>query len=133
MAAPKKPFFQRHPGFDLYSLFWLLLFLILAALGRFFLPLWIPAAVVLVYLIIRLLSRYYRHVVNVNSSYISLREEFAHIDDYLKLQQIPQHCLMPVFRLQLCRIADPCRIQRYIHILGVVHMMIGIQMMPLYL
>ena len=38
--------------------------------------------------IIRLLSRYYRHVVNVNSSYISLREEFAHIDDYLKLQQI---------------------------------------------
>ena len=57
MAAPKKPFFQRHPGFDLYSLFWLLLFLILAALGRFFLPLWIPAAVVLVYLIIRLLSK----------------------------------------------------------------------------
>ena len=33
------------------------LFLILAALGRFFLPLWIPAAVVLVYLIIRLLSK----------------------------------------------------------------------------
>ena len=28
MAAPKKPFFQRHPGFDLYSLFWFLLFLI---------------------------------------------------------------------------------------------------------
>lgn len=38
--------------------------------------------------IIRLLSRYYRHVVNVNSSYISLREELAHIDDYLKLQLI---------------------------------------------
>lgn len=38
--------------------------------------------------IIRLLSRYYRHVVNVNSNYISLREELAHIDDYLKLQQI---------------------------------------------
>lgn len=38
--------------------------------------------------IIRLLSRYYRHVINVNSSYISLREEFSHIDDYLKLQQI---------------------------------------------
>lgn len=38
--------------------------------------------------IIRLLSRYYRHVINVNSSYISLREELAHIDDYLKLQQI---------------------------------------------
>ena len=27
-------------------------------------------------------------MLNVNSSYISLREEFAHIDDYLKLQQI---------------------------------------------
>ena len=51
MAEPKKSFFQRHPGFDLYSLFWFLLFLILAALGRFFLPLWIPAAVVLVYLL----------------------------------------------------------------------------------
>ena len=37
MAEPKKSFFQRHPGFDLYSLFWFLLFLILAALGRFFL------------------------------------------------------------------------------------------------
>lgn len=57
MAEPKKSFFQRHPGFDLYSLFWFLLFLILAALGRFFLPLWIPAAVVLVYLLIRLLSK----------------------------------------------------------------------------
>ena len=53
---PRNPF-QRHPGFDLYSLFWFLLFLILAALGRFFLPLWIPAAVVLVYLLIRLLSK----------------------------------------------------------------------------
>ena len=42
VAEPKKSFFQRHPGFDLYSLFWFLLFLILAALGRFFLPLWIP-------------------------------------------------------------------------------------------
>ena len=57
MAEPKKSFFPRHPGFDLYSLFWFLLFLILAALGRFFLPLWIPAAVVLVYLLIRLLSK----------------------------------------------------------------------------
>lgn len=50
-------FFQKHPGFDLYSLFWLLVFLILAAIGRFYLPLLIPAAVVLVYLLVRLLSR----------------------------------------------------------------------------
>lgn len=50
-------FFQKHPGFDLYSLFWLLIFLILAAIGRFYLPLLIPAAVVLVYLLVRLLSR----------------------------------------------------------------------------
>lgn len=57
MTNTKQNFFQRHPGFDLYSLFWLLLFLVLFFLGRFFLPLWIPAGVVLVYLVIRLLSR----------------------------------------------------------------------------
>ena len=48
MEQPKRSFFQRHPGFDAYSLFWLVLFLLLAALGRFFLPLLIPAGVVLV-------------------------------------------------------------------------------------
>ena len=42
MEQPKQSFFQRHPGFDAYSLFWLVLFLILAALGRFFLPLLHP-------------------------------------------------------------------------------------------
>lgn len=52
-----KNFWQRHPGFDAYSLFWFLLFLVLAALGRFFLPLLIPAAVALVYLLVRLFSR----------------------------------------------------------------------------
>lgn len=57
MEQPKRSFFQRHPGFDAYSLFWLVLFLILAALGRFFLPLLIPAGVVLVYLLFRLLSK----------------------------------------------------------------------------
>ena len=57
MEQPKQSFFQRHPGFDAYSLFWLVLFLILAALGRFFLPLLIPAGVVLVYLLFRLLSK----------------------------------------------------------------------------
>lgn len=38
MEQPKRSFFQRHPGFDAYSLFWLVLFLILAALGRFSCP-----------------------------------------------------------------------------------------------
>ena len=57
MEQPKQSFFQRHPGFDEYSLFWFVLFLILAALGRFFLPLLIPAGVVLVYLLFRLLSK----------------------------------------------------------------------------
>ena len=57
MEQPKQSFFQRHPGFDAYILFWLVLFLILAALGRFFLPLLIPAGVVLVYLLFRLLSK----------------------------------------------------------------------------
>ena len=57
MARSDKNFWQRHPGFDLYSLFWFLLFLLFAALGRFFLPLLIPAAVALVYLLLRLLSR----------------------------------------------------------------------------
>ena len=60
MEQPKQSFFQRHPGFDAYSLFWLVLFLILAALGRFFLPLLIPAGVVLVYLLFRLLVRDYQ-------------------------------------------------------------------------
>jgi len=30
LAEPTKTFWQRHPGFDVYSLFWLVLFLILA-------------------------------------------------------------------------------------------------------
>jgi len=50
-------FFQKHPGADFYSLFWLLVFLILAVLGRLFPPLWIPALVALVYLLFRLFSK----------------------------------------------------------------------------
>ncbi len=50
-------FFQRHPGADFYSLFWLLVFLVLAGLGRLFPPLWIPALVALVYLLFRLFSK----------------------------------------------------------------------------
>ena len=57
MEQPKQSFFQRHPGFDAYSLFWLVLFLILAALGRFFLQLLIQAGVVLVYLLFSLMYR----------------------------------------------------------------------------
>ena len=53
----KKTFFQKHPGFDLYSLFWLIIFVIFFNLGRFYLPLLLPALVALVYLIFRLLSR----------------------------------------------------------------------------
>lgn len=57
MEAPKKSFWQKHPGFDIYSLFWFLIFLVLMAVGRFYLPLLIPAVVVLIYLISRLLSK----------------------------------------------------------------------------
>ena len=57
MAEPNKNFWQRHPGVDAYSLFWLVIFLVLAGLGRFYLPLLIPALVVLVYLVFRLLSK----------------------------------------------------------------------------
>lgn len=53
----KKNFFQKHPGFDLYSLFWLVIFLIFGGLGRFYFPLLLPALVALVYLIFRLLSK----------------------------------------------------------------------------
>ena len=55
----KKPqnFFQKHPGFDLYSLFWLIVLAVLVGLGRFYFPLLIPALIVLVYLIFRLLSK----------------------------------------------------------------------------
>ena len=52
-----KNFFQRHPGADFYSLFWLLVFLVLSGLGRFFPPLWIPALVALVYLLFRIFSK----------------------------------------------------------------------------
>ena len=64
MAGPKQTFWQKHPGFDLYSLFWLIVFLVLAALGRFYLPLLIPALVVLIYLIFRLLSKNQLWVLN---------------------------------------------------------------------
>ena len=60
MARPGKTFWQKHPGFDGYSLFWLLVFLLLAALGRLYLPLFIPAAVVLVYLIFALFRSVFR-------------------------------------------------------------------------
>ncbi len=50
-------FFQKHPGADFYSLFWLVVFLILAGLGRIFPPLWIPALVALIYLLFRLFSK----------------------------------------------------------------------------
>lgn len=55
--ADLRNFFQRHPGFDAYSLFWLVIFLALAAAGRFYLPLLLPAGVALIYLLFRLFSR----------------------------------------------------------------------------
>ena len=44
MAERVKNFWQKHPGVDFYSLFWLVLFLLLTQLGRLYLPLYIPAA-----------------------------------------------------------------------------------------
>lgn len=38
--------------------------------------------------IIRLVSKYYRYVVNVNSRYVQLGQELEHIGNYLKLQKI---------------------------------------------
>lgn len=67
-----KNILQRHPGFDVYSLFWLVLFLILAALGRFYLPLFLPAAVVLVYLLIRLFSKNQQKRQVENARFIAL-------------------------------------------------------------
>lgn len=57
MSEPGKSFWQKHPGFDLYSLFWFLLLLLFGFLGRFYLPLYIPAGIVLIYLLTRLLSK----------------------------------------------------------------------------
>ena len=57
MADEPKSFWQKHPGFDLYSLFLLLIVVLLIFVGRLIRPLWIPALVVLVYLIYRLLSK----------------------------------------------------------------------------
>ena len=72
MEQPKKTFWQKHPGFDVYSLFWLLLFLVLVALGRFYLPLLIPALVVLVYLLTRLLSKNQQKRQVENARFIAL-------------------------------------------------------------
>ncbi|MCI8414536.1 MAG: hypothetical protein HFF00_02770 [Ruminiclostridium sp.] len=57
MAASHRSFWERHPGFDFYSLFWFLVLLVFAALGRLFSPLYIPGGIVLVYLLSRLLSK----------------------------------------------------------------------------
>ena len=57
MAGNVSSFFQKHPGCDAYSLFWLVIFLILGALSRLYLPLLIPAIIVLLYLLFRLFSR----------------------------------------------------------------------------
>lgn len=38
--------------------------------------------------IILLLSKYYRHIVNINSKYVLLGQELDHIENYLKLQKI---------------------------------------------
>jgi hypothetical protein len=56
MTDRVKNFWQKHPGLDAYSFFWFLLLLVLVGLGRFYLPLLIPAGVVLVYLLFRLFS-----------------------------------------------------------------------------
>ena len=71
-------FFQRHPGFDAYSLFWLVIFLILGALGRFYPPLFIPAAIVLVYLLFRLLSRKTEKRQMENARFMALLQSIFH-------------------------------------------------------
>lgn len=70
-------FWQRHPGFDLYSLFWLLIFLVLAGVGRLFRPLWLPAALVLIYLVFRLLSRNPEKRQMENARFLALLQAIA--------------------------------------------------------
>ncbi|MDY3015319.1 MAG: hypothetical protein SOR61_09155 [Evtepia sp.] len=72
MAEPKKNFWQKHPGLDLYSLFWFLLFLVLAGVGRFYPPLFIPAAVVLLYLLFRVFSKKGENRQMENARFLSL-------------------------------------------------------------
>ena len=72
MESPQKHFGSGTLAFDVYSLFWLVLFLILAALGRFYLPLFLPAAVVLVYLLIRLFSKNQQKRQVENARFIAL-------------------------------------------------------------
>jgi len=57
MAASHRSFWEKHPGFDFYSLFWFLVLLVFAVLGRLYYPLYIPGGIVLVYLLSRLLSK----------------------------------------------------------------------------
>lgn len=70
-------FFDRHPGLDLYTVFWLILFFVLISIGRIFLPLMIPAAIVLVYCIIRLLSKNKESRRIENARFIALIQEVA--------------------------------------------------------
>jgi len=72
MKQSPQNFFQKHPGFDLYSMFWLLLFLLLGMAGRFYPPVWILAAVSLVYLLFRLLSRNRERRAMENARFVAL-------------------------------------------------------------
>ena len=72
MADEAKSFWQKHPGFDLYSLFLLLIVVLLVFVGRLIRPLLIPALVVLVYLIYRLLSKKAEHRSVENARFLAL-------------------------------------------------------------
>ena len=72
MADGPTGFWQKHPGFDLYSLFLLLIVALLIFVGRLIRPLWIPALVVLVYLIYRLLSKKADHRTVENARFVAL-------------------------------------------------------------
>ena len=77
MSEPRRSFWQKHPGFDLYSLFWFLVLLLFGFLGRLYPPLWIPAAIVLVYLVSRLLSKNVERREMENARFLALLRSIA--------------------------------------------------------
>ena len=93
-------FFQRHPGADFYSLFWLLVFLVLAGLGRLFPPLWIPALIALAYLLFRLFSKNAERRQMENARFLAL---FRSVRDWMgRKRTIRTDSLYTYFRCPTC-------------------------------
>lgn len=70
-------FLQRHAGLDAYSLVLFLIFLALLFVGRLYPPLWIPAVVVLLYVLFRFFSRNHERRQVENARFLALTQSVS--------------------------------------------------------